>query len=166
MSIALSIASFVLSLLSVSFTGYISWDRWHRERRPNIKVEYEEYGDPSAAYLEVANKGDEDLQRVEIELRETLEGIVPVLETLYDNETNAIEQTRKVDIGTLNALQTKRIRVRRNCETVRDEEDDDWLSCVGGTIDLYAYCTEHHWWLNRRWRVPISIRVKGYRMMQ
>lgn len=162
MSIALPIASLVISLFSVIFTGVISWDRWHQERRPNIQITYEEYGgfDPDPSFLEIANKGDEDLARVEIELRETLEGISPVLTTLFNDSVYATGETRRVDIGTLDALETKRIRVRRNSETIRDSEGDEWVDCVGGDVDLYVYCTGRHWLLKWHWRVSKTLKVE------
>jgi hypothetical protein len=155
MSTGFSIASFILSLFSVAFTGFISWDRWHGERAPKLQVDYEEYGDlfTDTPYLEITNVGNADLRKVEMELREPLIGYIPPFLALFEDDVHATDETRRVDIGKLGALETKRVRARRNHEVIR--EDEHGVYYVGGNVNLYAHCTGRNRWL--RWRVPIVV---------
>jgi hypothetical protein len=87
----MAVASFILSVISISLSGYISLDRWHGDKRPALEINYEDYGDPDTPYLEIANVGSQLLKKVEIELRGTPIGYAPVALTLFKDEKQASE---------------------------------------------------------------------------
>jgi hypothetical protein len=159
----MAIASFILSVISISLTGYISWDRWHSDKRPTLQISYEDYGDmhPDTPFLEIANVGSEDLKRVEIELRGTLIGYVPVALTLFEDQMHATGETKKVGIGALAPLDAERVRFRRNRIPVAGSEDKEYYPA--GSVNLYAHC-RGRWW--SRWRVPVAIHLDSYEPMQ
>lgn len=155
----MAIASFILSLISISFTGYFSWDRWHSDKKPALQINYEDYSDPfpDTPYLEISNVGSNNLERVEIELRGTLIGYAPVALTLFKDETHASDEAHKVNIGTLAPLEEKRLRFRRNRIPVIGNENREYYP--PGNINLYAHC-KGHWW--SRWSIPIAIHLDSY----
>jgi hypothetical protein len=157
----MAVASFILSVISISLSGYISLDRWHGDKRPALEINYEDYGDPDTPYLEIANVGSQLLKKVEIELRGTLIGYAPVALTLFKDQKQATGETKKIDIGALAPLEEKRVRFRRNRSSVIGSENQEYYP--PGSINLYAHC-RGHWW--SRWRVPIAIQVDSYEPMQ
>ncbi len=158
----MAIASFILSVISISFTGYISWDRWHSDKRPALEINYEDYDDPypDASFLEIANVGSQVLKKVEIELRGTLIGYAPVALALFKDQTHATGETQRIDIGTLAPLEAERVRFRRNRIPKIGSENQECYPA--GSINLYAHC-RGRWWSH--WHVPIAIQVDSYEPM-